>query len=701
MPHSSDPTDASSPSGESDRIPLDDIHHEDGLSYSELSPAAARKIDDICDEFESIWTKPGQETPQIENFWEKGLKIGLSKSDGQLLLKELLIIDLNYRKSDPTADTLNQDDYIVRFPGCGELVVEAFHLAGLAPSSGISAVASQDTSRVPAETASDFRLVALDAVKSENDPHLNSTINEIPQQLGGYEIQAELGHGGMGVVYRAFDKEMKRTVAIKVMKEDRIDSQEAVERFRREIRLLANLNHDNIVRAYHTHVDEATHTRYLVMEFVEGVELESLSQEVGRLSVADACELIRQAALGLQHAHENGLIHRDMKPANLMLTARGQVKVLDLGLARPKTPSETDANVLLTQEGQWLGTPYYMSPEQGVVQGDIDHRSDIYSLGCTLDKFLRGETAFGNYKDATVLSILMQHANDEFPRVNETRRDLPRGLQRILLRMVEKKPHNRPNSAAEVAKQLKPYCKGSNLAGLYQTYKTGPPIPFADDPPAKKPLSWWKIAAGGLVPLLILAAVYFSWPASPKDNPPIDVLATIDVNRDAIHGDWKMEEGQLKSPAEVSHAILRLPQEFPAEFQLEITAHRKGNPAVLFIHRSPTTPFALKFVPPSLAVPLENGSDSPAPSHRANPVIEKTYDVHHKDQTFVFDVKPSKLTIKRDGKILIERTSYPVLSEDINGVPNRPGFYLATDASAFEFSQIRLLIPEESKTPPD
>lgn len=696
MAHSDDsPGTSSSPNGK-DPIPWEDINGEGGLSHSDLSPTAARMIDDICDQFEAAWMEPTGETPQIEDFWSQGLEQGLSKSDRQFLLKELLIIDLNYRKIDPTAETFNVDDYIVRFPGCRELIVEAFHGAGLEPSSGLSAVVGQDTSHVPAETTSDFRLVSPDDAKSGRDPRLKSTLSEMPQQLGSYEIQAELGHGGMGVVYRALDHEMNRTVAIKVMKEDRIDSEEAVKRFRREIRLLANLNHENIVRAYHTHVDEATHTRYLVMEFVEGVELETLTEQVGRLPVADACELIRQAALGLQHAHENGLIHRDMKPANLMLTARGQVKVLDLGLARPQTTSDPEVNLLLTREGQWLGTPYYMSPEQGVAAGNTDHRSDIYSLGCTLYKFLTGQTPFGQHKDATVVSILMQHANEAFPRVMEARPDVPRGLQRALLRMVEKEPHNRPNSAAEVAEQLKPYCKGHDLPALFQIYKSGQQLPFSDELPSKQSLGWWKIAAGVLIPLLIFTVVYFSWPAAVDEEPAIDVLATIDINRDAIQGDWIMENGTLKSPAGVPNAVLRLPQVLPRKFRLEITAHRKGNPHLMFINRSQETPFALKFLPLA-AVPLESEANSPSEGNGSEAIIDKTYDViHWHDPTFVFEVQESRLTIKRDGEILVERTAYPPLPADIEGVPDRLGFYLVTDKSVFEFSKIALTPLDES-----
>jgi serine/threonine protein kinase len=490
-------------------IPLEDVNGEEGLSNSNLSPSTARKIDGICDEFERAWRKSSKTAPKIEDYWPMGHERGLSKTDAHLLLKELLVIDLNYRQTRGLTDTLNIDEYIVRFPGCRELVSEAFEIAGLGQSGSIDLHSGHETSRVPVETSSGFKLMPAPMAEDDLSAHLKTTINEIPQQLGNFVIEAELGHGGMGVVYKAFDKEIKRPVAIKVMKEDRIDSQEAVERFRREIRLLGNLNHENIVRALHTHVDESTHTRYLVMEFVEGVELETLVKRMGRLPVAEACELIRRAALGLEHAHENGLIHRDLKPANLMLTAQGQVKVLDLGLARPQTVSDPEQAAFLTQPGQWLGTPHYMSPEQGLVKAEIGHRSDIYSLGCTLYKLLSGETPFGSDGNSTVLTILMEHANSEFPRITKLRPEVPKALSRLIGQMAAKRPEDRISSAAEVAGQLEPFCKRANLKGLYQAYLAG----GFDVPPSAPPAKKSRRALWFLLPMmaaLVIWAVFHS-----------------------------------------------------------------------------------------------------------------------------------------------------------------------------------------------
>lgn len=673
-----------------DHIPVEDFQDDEGLCHSDLSAAAARKIDGLCDEFEKAWTASKEDPPELEAFWTQGRDSDLSESDGRILLKELLIIDLNYRKSENLRETINFDDYVARFPGCQSLIAEAFERAGLDSTAGFSVPASQDTSRVPVETSSEFQLLPPENSDPETDARLKSTINEIPQQLGGYGVEAVLGQGGMGVVYRAHDHEMNRTVAIKVMKEDRIGSQEAMERFRREIRLLANLDHENIVRAYHTHVDEATQTRYLVMEYVEGVELETLVDPNHRLSISNACEIIRQAAMGLEHAHENGLIHRDLKPANLMLTAKGLVKVLDLGLARPQNAESADGGVLLTQEGQWLGTPYYMSPEQGTAPGTIDRRSDIYSLGCTLFRFLAGRCPF---EGATVYAILMQHAKEPFPSVTKLRPDVPRGLERILQRMVEKSSDKRWPSAAEVARRLKPYCKGSDLPALFQAYHSGD----LDSPPKRsaKGSKRGAIVVGLLAVLLIAAAVvWFSRPKT-EPRPPVDLLAEIDINRDPVKGDWRLETGVLKSPPDSGLASIRLPKNLPAEFRLEVTARLQSEDqfeSLTFVHRGEQTPFVLSLMPPRVT-PVDHQPEA-SQDEKSAAIMEEIYEVWNPNpQTFVFDVKADRLTITRDGEMLSETTEYPPLSKEIPGVPNRPGFYLVVDDSEHEFSKILLTVP--------
>src|SRR3990172_2359075 len=198
------------------------------------------------------------------------------------------------------------------------------------------------------------------------------------------------GGGGVGVVFKAEQPEV-RTVAIKVLHRSLLSKPRAVSRFMREMRLAAVLNHPNLVVAYDA--DQIRETRYLVMEYVAGKSLKYYSQKQGRLPISWSCECIRQAALGLAHVHERGLVHRDVKPSNLLvisdsLSKRPRIKILDVGLSR--FVSEADEDDGLTKAGQILGTMDYMAPEQIKDARTADIRADIYSLGTTLFQLLTG-----------------------------------------------------------------------------------------------------------------------------------------------------------------------------------------------------------------------------------------------------------------------------------------------------------------------
>ncbi len=679
---------ADSPSSKEFDSARNEENEREGLSSADLPSEAARRIDDLCDRFEAAWRSDASVPPVIEDFWSLAWETGLSKTEMPVLLKELVILDLKYKQHAGLSDTVNLEAYFTRFPGCRPWIAEAFQIAGFeVPASFVSSV-SQETSRVPMETSSGFNLVSEGMLNDVRAAQLKTTIHELSLQLGDYEIQEQLGQGGMGVVYRAFDPVMHRTVAIKVLTEDRTGSKEAVERFRREIRLLAGLSHENIVRAFHAKVDPATNTHYLVMEHVEGVDLDALVRRLGRLSIPDACELVRQAAVGLQHAHETDLIHRDIKPSNLMLTSRGQVKVLDLGLARLRSANEAGDLERLTNPGQVMGTVHFMAPEQATETRAVDIRADIYSLGCTLYKFLTGETPYGNDEGATPLLIIMQHAKEEFPRVTKRRPEVPAGLVRVLAKMVAKSPDDRPSTPAKVAAQLKPLCRGSNLPALFEAYETGTLPPSV---PTASPRKWLRrtfVGALLIAGLGIAGSVFLPRP-TPAD-PSVDLLALIDVNRDAVRGDWEKADGLLKSPAKLPRACLRLPKTLPAEFRLEITADRKDGVDLMFVNRSRETPFALRLS--QKAVPK---ADVVAAAEDEGPVLQRPWDVENlynpKPQTFVFLVRSDKLRIERDGKLLAERSNDPPLPANLDGIPNRLGFYLVTDRSQYEFPRIRLL----------
>ena len=208
-----------------------------------------------------------------------------------------------------------------------------------------------------------------------------------------YEIKRELGRGGMGVVYLAHNTLMGRDEVLKVMGRHIMERPGVLERFLREIRAVAKLRHPNIVTAYHaTRLGESI---VFAMEYVEGLDLSKLVKAKGPLPVAHACNFVYQAALGLQHAHEEGLVHRDIKPGNLMLSRKGDkatVKVLDFGLAKATREEKVDGG--LTSEGQALGTPDFIAPEQILDAPSADIRADIYSLGGTLYYLLTGRPPF-------------------------------------------------------------------------------------------------------------------------------------------------------------------------------------------------------------------------------------------------------------------------------------------------------------------
>jgi hypothetical protein len=295
-----------------------------------------------------------------------------------------------------------------------------------------------------------------------------------------YRVLEQIGAGGMGTVHKAEHRLMERMVALKVIRRELTDKPEAVERFRMEVKAAARLSHPNIVTAYDA--DQAGDVHFLVMEYVEGESLDKLIQRRGPLPVAEACDIVLQAASGLQHAFERGMVHRDIKPANLMV-ASGQrsvaskaeptlppqldtsncplatshgplatVKVADFGLAR--FASERSPSGSLTPVGAVVGTPDYIAPEQALEPQKADIRADIYSLGCTLYHLLAGRPPFS---EGTALQKLMSHQERKPQRVSEFRADLPEELVHVLDRMMAKEPAKRYQTPAEVVEALTPF----------------------------------------------------------------------------------------------------------------------------------------------------------------------------------------------------------------------------------------------------
>jgi serine/threonine-protein kinase len=304
--------------------------------------------------------------------------------------------------------------------------------------------------------------------------------------LGPYILLERIGEGGMGQVFKARHRHLGRVVAVKVLRKEALEEPMAVRRFLREVEACAQLDHPNIVRALDA--DEVCGIHYLAMDYIEGTDLARMVKQTGPLRVAQACDYIRQAALGLQHAHERGLVHRDIKPANLLVTPPdkgagpaspaqpsvplgrwGTVKILDLGLARLHEPPTGQDGTMLTQLGCVMGTPDFIAPEQVRNSHNADIRADLYSLGCTLYYLLAGQAPF---PCGTITEKLLQHQLDDPQPLEEARRarllggaqhtppsssrtlHIPPSVAELVRRLMAKSPEERLQTPAELADVL-------------------------------------------------------------------------------------------------------------------------------------------------------------------------------------------------------------------------------------------------------
>lgn len=251
--------------------------------------------------------------------------------------------------------------------------------------------------------------------------------------LGEYVVEDKIGQGGMGVVCKARPGRMDRVVALKTLPAEAMREAEAVQRFYREVRAAARLSHPNIVTAYDAGECQGLH--YLVMEYVDGRDLATLVKEHGPLPWVQAVECVLQAARGLAYAHSQGVVHRDIQPGNLLVDRQG----------------EGTTEEQLTGTGQVMGTCDYMAPEQAVSTHRVDHRADIYSLGCTLYRLLTGEAP---YRGQTLVEVLLAHREAPIPWLRERRPDVPEELEGIFRRMVAKRPEEQYGTMEEVIGEL-------------------------------------------------------------------------------------------------------------------------------------------------------------------------------------------------------------------------------------------------------
>jgi serine/threonine-protein kinase len=309
--------------------------------------------------------------------------------------------------------------------------------------------------------------------------------------LGPYRLLAPLGEGGMGQVFKAVHQRLGRVVALKIIRTERVSQHpEAVPRFQREARAAAQLSHPNVVILYDA--DQLDGRHFIAMEYVEGTDLSKLVQQYGPLRAEQACDYIRQAALGLQHAHERGMVHRDIKPSNLLLShpsprstpsgrgssfygrpplangstrgpapaapavaggppPGGVVKILDMGLARMISADGAEAETGLTREGLLMGTPDFIAPEQARNSHTVDIRADLYSLGCTLYYLLVGHAPFSG---GTTVEKLLMHQLDEPEPLDRLRPGVPPLVVAVVRKLMAKKPEDRFQAPAEVAEVL-------------------------------------------------------------------------------------------------------------------------------------------------------------------------------------------------------------------------------------------------------
>ncbi|MEO1615603.1 MAG: serine/threonine-protein kinase [Planctomycetota bacterium] len=414
---------------------------------------------------------------------------------GQLPEEKSVVIDRHISECQPCCETivaLSSEDTF----------------AGLLQEAGQSLAEKPDDPTLGQDALTD------DLARSSRSLSVPPPLAEHPR----YKIVRLIGKGGMGDVYEAIHRKMERRVALKVINRKLFQNREAVNRFHREVKTAAQLAHPNVVTSHDA--DQADDFHFMVMEFVDGVDLSQIVKDRGALSIVDACDFIRQAAVGLQHAHECGMVHRDIKPHNLMVTHDGMVKILDFGIASfaPESIPASDSAIKrseLTAAGTLMGTPDFISPEQANDARQVDIRSDIYSLGMTLYFLLAGRVPFG---DASALEKLKMHAESEPTALATLRDDLPEPLNRIIARMIAKDVNDRFQTPAEVALALQPFVLKSPAGTpreVSATQRLGEPS--RRWPPGQWRSSW-RIAGGAFLAVALAFVAVVSTKESIADK---------------------------------------------------------------------------------------------------------------------------------------------------------------------------------------
>ena len=333
--------------------------------------------------------------------------------------------------------------------------------------------------------------------------------------LGDFHLLRRLGQGGMGQVYLAEQHSLKRKVALKIMRPEVAGNAVSLQRFKAEAEAVARVNHANIVQVYA--IGEVQGVHFIALEYVEGRNLRDFVARKGPPEILQALSIMRQVAAALQRASEAGIIHRDVKPENILLTRKGEVKVADFGLSRFFGGDQPSLH--LTQSGIAMGTPLYMSPEQ--VEGKtLDPRTDIYSLGVTCYHMLAGQPPF---RGETSFQIALQHVQNEPPPLRNVRPDLPGELCTIVHKMLAKDPAQRYPTCRELLKdltRLRETMGGQRTQALEEP--SAPPAPSTSTEafvpsPASPGRVWW--VAGAAVSLVLAAGLgaLLGWARSRPD----------------------------------------------------------------------------------------------------------------------------------------------------------------------------------------
>jgi serine/threonine protein kinase len=433
----------------------------------------------------------------LENLWRQGHRIDvqefLSKQEDLTPPQIVAVLCVDQHQRWQAGERIPAETYLSMHPALSAAWADAFELVSaefrLRQELGENPTLEEFAKRFPNYAG---RLQRLDAGEDEGevtntasihtpgdvistagdvilDPRVATEWPTIP----GYQIIGKLGQGGMGHVFKARQDRLGRLAALKIIRKESISQDPAaVRRFQREAKAAAQLSHPNIIIIYDFNQIEETY--YLAMEYVEGIDMHNLVQDFGPLRPDVAAEFIRQAALGLQHAHEQGMVHRDIKPSNLMVSLppsetrkstqqdqllfrpeedellKGVVKILDLGTALI-TQSVDSTSEQWTRQGALMGTPDYLAPEQAIDSHAVDIRADLYSLGCTLYYLLAGKPPFGEYP---LMRKLMMHQNGDARPLRDLQPAVPAALEAIVNRLMAKPKENRFQTPQELADAL-------------------------------------------------------------------------------------------------------------------------------------------------------------------------------------------------------------------------------------------------------